>query len=258
MWSYSGAGMAEGALAPLLLGWAYLLGVSRLRARGDIWPRGRVVAAVGGLLALAAALLPPLAGHDEEFPVHVVQHLLLGMLAPLLLVLAAPVTLALRTAPPSVRGRLLRVLHGRAARVATAPVTVLVLDVGGLFALYLTPLYALSADSTALHLAVHAHVVASGVLLSWLLVGVDPGPRRPSTLGRLAVLLVAASAHGILAKLLYEHGLPAGAAGDRGLGAQLLYYGGDATEVLLAAAILAQWYLRTGRVAARAARRSTA
>jgi putative membrane protein len=251
-------GLALGALAPLLLGSAYLLGLARLRARGDAWPTGRVAAAAGGLLALAAALLPPVSGHDEQFPVHVVQHLLLGMLAPLLLTLAAPVTLALRTAGPTARARLLRVLHGRAARLATAPVTVLTLDVGGLGALYLTPLYAVSTRSTAVHLVVHAHVVVSGILLSWLLVGVDPGPRRPSTLGRLGVLLVAASAHGVLAKLLYAHGLPAGAQSNRGLGAQLLYYGGDAIEVLLAVALMAQWYRRTGRVAARVARRSTA
>src|SRR3954469_18231720 len=213
-----------------LAGAAYLVGLARLRARGDGWPRGRSAAAAGGLLVLTVAVLPPVGSHHEDFPVHVVQHLLLGMLAPLLLTLAAPVTLALRAAGPRVRSGLLRLLHGRAARLVSAPGTVLVLDVGGLYAMYLTPLYELSARSTVVHLVVHAHVVASGVLLSWLLVGLDPGPRRPATLGRSAVLVVAASAHAVLAKLLYANGLPAGAVGDRRLGAELLYYGGDVME----------------------------
>ena len=242
-------------MVTFLAGAAYLVGLARLRSRGDVWPRGRAVAAVAGLLVPAVAVLPPVGSHDEDFPVHVVQHLLLGMLAPLLLTLAAPITLALRVAGPAGRSRLRRLLHGRVVRLVSTPPAVLVLDIGGLYALYLTPLYALSTRSTTVHVVVHAHVVLSGVLLSWLLVGVDPGPQRPSTLGRLAVLVLAASAHAILAKLLYAQGLPAGAAGDRALGAELLYYGGDAMEVLLAATLMAQWYRRAGRAAARAARR---
>jgi putative membrane protein len=243
---------------PAVLGLAYRDGVARLRARGDAWPRARVVAAAAGLLAAVAAVVPPVSSHDERFPVHVVQHLLLGMLAPLLLALAAPVTLALRVARPASRARLLRVLHSRPAQLLGAAPTVLVLDVGGLFALYLTPLYALTGRSAAVHLLAHLHVVASGALLSWLVLGVDPGPRRRSTPWRLGVLVLAGTGHGVLAKILYAHGLPAGAQGDRALGAQLLYYGGGLVEVLLAVAVMARWYAASGRAAARAARRPVA
>jgi putative membrane protein len=243
-------------LGPLLAWVAYRCGVARLRARGDAWPRGRVAAAAAGLAAAATALAPPVSTHDELFPVHVLQHLLLGMLAPLLIALAAPVTLALRAASPVPRAALLRLLHGRTARVLAGAPTVLALDVGGLYALYLTPLYALAGRSEPVHLLVHLHVVASGALLSWLVVGVDPGPRRTSTAARLAVLLAAGAGHAVLAKLVYAHGLPAGAAGDRALGAQLLYYGGDLVEVLLAVVVMARWYAATGRAAARAARRA--
>ena len=243
-----------------LLGWlAYRAGVARLRARGDTWPSGRVAAAARRRPhRRSRGARPSLSTHDELFPVHVVRHLLLGMLAPLLLALAAPVTLALRATSPAARARLVRLLHGRAARVLAAAPTVLVLDVGGLYALYLTPLYALTGRSEVAHVLVHLHVVAAGALLSWFLVGVDPGPRRRSMGGRLAVLLVAATCHDVLAKLLYAHDLPSGAAGDRALGAQLLYYGGDLVEVLLAVVVLARWYAATGRAAARAARRPAA
>jgi putative membrane protein len=239
-----------------LLGWlAYRAGVARLRARGDTWPRGRVAAAAAGLTVAAVALVPPLSTYDELFPVHVVQHLLLGMLAPLLLALAAPVTLTLRATGPAVRVRLLGLLHGRATRVLAAAPTVVALDVGGLYALYLTPLYDLTGRSEVAHVLVHLHVLVAGALLSWFVVAVDPAPRRRSVGGRLVVLLVVATGHDVLAKLLYAHGLPSGAAGDRALGAQLLYYGGDLVEVLLAVVVMARWYAATGRGAARAARR---
>ena len=63
---------------------AYAAGVRRLTRRGDRWPARRVLATAIGLLALAVALLPPVATHDDDPHVHVVQHLLLAMLAPLL------------------------------------------------------------------------------------------------------------------------------------------------------------------------------
>jgi hypothetical protein len=71
----------------------------RLRRRGVRWPVTRAAAALAGSLCAAAAVLPPIASHDEVFPVHVAQHLLLGMAAPAFLALSAPVTLALRTLP---------------------------------------------------------------------------------------------------------------------------------------------------------------
>ena len=244
------------ALVASLLGWlAYRAGVARLRTRGDSWPRGRVTAAASGFAVAAAALAPPLSTHDELFPVHVVQHLLLGMVSPLLLALAAPMTLALRATGPAARARLLRLLHGRMARALAAAPTVILLGVGGLYALYLTPLYGLADRSELAHLLLHLHVVSAGALLSWFVVGVDPAPRPRSVGERLAVLLVAATGHAVLAKLLYAHDLPSGAAGDRALGAQLLYYGGDLVEVLLAVVVMARWYAATGRAAARAARR---
>lgn len=86
----------------------YGTSLHRLRRRGIRWPVTRMAAMLAGSLCTAAALLPPIASHDELFPVHVAQHLLLGMAAPAFLALSAPVTLALRTLP---RRILLRLLH---------------------------------------------------------------------------------------------------------------------------------------------------
>ena len=113
----------------------------RLRRRGVHWPVTRVAAMLAGSLCAAAAVLPPIASHDELFPVHVAQHLLLGMAAPAFLALSAPVTLALRTLPCRPRRILLRLLHSFPVAVLAAPATAVVLDLGGLYALYLTGLY---------------------------------------------------------------------------------------------------------------------
>lgn len=236
-------GLAAAALA-------YRAGVRRLDARGDRWPLGRVAATASGLVVLAVALLPPVATADDDPRVHVVQHLLMAMLAPLLLALGAPVTLALRTLHPPARRRLLALLGSRAARVVTAPVAVLALDVGGLYAYYLTGLHDLAERHAALHVVAHAHMIAAGCLLAWVVAGADPVRGRPGVPGRLALLVVAGAAHDVLAKLLYLRGW--------GEAAQLLYYGGEAVDVLLALAVLAPWYARGDRELARERRRATA
>jgi putative membrane protein len=216
-----------------------------------------VACLLAGSACAAAAVLPPVASHDEAFGVHVVQHLLLGMAGPALLALSAPVTLALRTLPRAPRRLLLRVLHSAPAAVLSAPTSALALDLGGLYALYLTGLYHAAEQDSLLHAAVHLHMFLAGCLLSWTLIGIDPVRDRPGTMGRLAVLVAAAASHDTLAKLMYAWDLPAGAGpvAGRHLGAELMYYGGTVVDVALAAIVMAQWYSATGRSLARAARR---
>lgn len=246
-------------LLPLLLAAAaYAAGVLGLHRRGDRWPAARSAAYAAGLACLAAATLPPVATHDEQFTVHVAQHLLLASAAPLVLALSAPITLALRTLRLRPRRTLLAVVHSRAAAVLLHPVVVLILDTSALYAFYLTPVFAAAEQHPLLHAAVHLHMLAAGCLLSWYLVGADPMPRRASVTGRMLVLITGAGAHDILAKLMYAHSLPTagGTPGQIRAGAQLMFYGGDAIEVLLAIALLTVWYTRTGRELARQARRA--
>ncbi|HWH15759.1 MAG TPA: cytochrome c oxidase assembly protein [Miltoncostaeaceae bacterium] len=228
---------------------AYARGVVALRRRGGRWPLHRSVIAAAGLVLLAVALAPPLAAHDGGFRAHVAQHLVLGMFAPALIALGAPVTLALRAtagAPGArpARRRLGRVLRSPVLHVLAHPVTVVLLNVGTLYALYLTPLYAATRHDAGLHALVHGHMFLAGYLLAWVLVAADPVPRRAGTVPRLAVLVAAAAGHAVLAKLMYAHGLagdPGHALADVRAGAQLMYYGGDLAEILLALAVLQTW-----------------
>jgi putative membrane protein len=245
-------------LWPLLpvaaVGILYLAGVVRLHRRGVRWPLARTLAAGAGVAMLAAALLVPRTG----FVAHVAGHLLLAMAAPLLLALAAPVTLALRALPAPGRRRLLGVLRSRPVRLLTRAPVVLALELGGMYAFYLTDLFALAHAHPALMALVDLHMVLAGLLLSVVLVGRDPLPHRPGLVGSLLVLLVAAAGHDVLAKLMYARLLPAhaGSPDEIRLGAQVMYYGGTVVEVALAVVLMAAWYARTGRELARERRRA--
>jgi putative membrane protein len=242
---------------PLLALTAYGWGVARLLRRGNRWPASRTLCAVTGCALAAVSLSSPLL-EAMDFRLHIVQHLLLGMLAPFALALSAPIILALRTLPGRPRTWLLRLAHSRLVRLSTAAPVVLSLDIGGMYAYYLTPLFAAAEATPWLHAAVHTHMFVVGCLLSWYLVGRDPLPGRRSTRSALVVLFIAAGSHDVLAKLMYAHLLPHGEATATQLqdGAQIMYYGGDVVELLLATCLLASWYARAGRALAHQRRRS--
>ena len=213
--------------------------------RDGRWSAPRTVALAAGIVAALLALVGPLAdaGH-HDFRAHMAGHLLLGMLAPLLLVLADPVTLALRALPVRPARRLVRVLRARPIRLLTHPATATVLNVGGLWVLYRTGLYAAAMMSPTLHVLVMAHVVAAGWLFTHAVVGRDPtgGASFPV---RATFLVGGLAAHAVLAKSLYA-AAPAGvdAAAARS-GALLMYYGGDAVDVVLMIVLCARWYAAT-------------
>ena len=237
---------------------AYAAGVRALQRRGRPWKQRRTGAFAAGLLATAVALVSPLASRDELFPVHIVQHMLLGMLGPLLLALSAPVTLALRTLPRHARRRLVKLLHSRAAAVLAHPATATSLFVGGLVGVYFTPLYDETLRHPLLHELVHVHFMAAGCLFAWAFIGTDPVPRRGGLGPRIALLLLALGSHSALAKLLYAGygnlaSVPTGQLHD---GAQLMYYAGDAVDILLLFAFFSRWYAAGGRRLERDRRRA--
>ena len=152
-----------------------------------------------------------LAGPRPAFPLQVARHLLVAMAAPAALSLSAPLTLALRTLRPPARRYLLAVLSSGVAGALTWAPVVLVLEIGGMYLYYLTPLYMLAEHVGWLHPFVHVHMFLAGCLLSWFLIGRDPLPTRPHTRTRLLVLFAAAGCHDLMAKLMYAHLLPRGA-----------------------------------------------
>jgi putative membrane protein len=237
---------------------AYLTAAVAVNRRRGRWPARHVACWIAGLAAVTAALVGPVAtAADHDFTAHMAGHLLLGMAAPLLLVLAAPVTLALRALPAGHARVLSHLLRTGPVRILTHPVVAAALNAGGLWALYTTGLYPASARHPWLHVLVHAHVFAAGYLSTAAFIGLDPTPHRPDRGVRTAALLGFLAAHGILAKYLYAHP-PTGVPAAQGhAGAELMYYGGDVIEVLLAAALLAGWYARGGRQLAHARRRGS-
>jgi putative membrane protein len=247
-------GDGTAALAPLfvlvVLAAGYVVLAARRRGDRHGWSSWRTASFLAGctLLALGSAshLVPDLA---EDFRGHMLQHLLIGMLGPLGLVLAAPITLVLRSVPPR-GGRLIgRVLRSRAAHLIANPVSASALTLGGLAVLYLTPLYAATTGSSVLRNLVHLHFLAAGYLFAWVIAGPDPAPRRPSVPARLVVLGVAIAVHATLAQLMYAGAfihIPVPTDQRRG-GAALMYYGGDIAELLLAFALVATWRRRPER-----------
>ncbi|MGH9190946.1 MAG: cytochrome c oxidase assembly protein, partial [Acidimicrobiales bacterium] len=151
----------------------YVLGVRRLARRARRWSPARGAAMAG---ALAVAIVATQSGigrfEGDRLWVHMVQHALLGMAVPLLVVLSAPLTLALQTARPATRQALRAGLHSRPARALTHPVVAWCLFGSGLVAIYLTPLLDVAARNDPVHLLVHAHVVLTGTLFLAVLVGV--------------------------------------------------------------------------------------
>lgn len=240
----SGWAVLDAAVVLLLVGAAVAYGAGLVRARGrSPWPVGRAVCWYAGLACVGVALVGPLAAAARGgFTAHTAGHVLLGMLAPLLLALGAPVTVALRVLPVRAARRLARTLRTWPVRLLAHPVTAAVLNAGGLWLLYATDLYARMHGSALVHAAVHAHVLAAGYLFTAALVGVDPDAHRASVRVRAAVLVAFVAAHSVLAKWLYAHP-PAGVgADDARQGAQLMYHAGDVVDVALMVLLLAGWY----------------
>ncbi|MET0415840.1 MAG: cytochrome c oxidase assembly protein [Actinoplanes sp.] len=207
---------------------------------GRPWPWWRTAFFLTGCTLLAAGFT--LHAPSGDFRTHMLQHLLIGMFAPLALVLGAPVTLLLRTLPRPAGRAVGRLLRSRYVHLVANPVVALTLNLGGLVLLYFTPLYAATTRDPTLHLLVHVHVLLAGCVFAWVGAGPDPAPRRPSVPARLVVLGVAIAFHSVLSQLMYAGlvDLPVPVAQRQG-GAELMYYGGDIAELLLAAALVATW-----------------
>ncbi|MGZ4649475.1 MAG: cytochrome c oxidase assembly protein [Kineosporiaceae bacterium] len=196
------------ALVVLALGASlYAAGVLALRRRGDRWPVGRTISWAAGLVVFAWATVGGLGLYSHVlFSAHMGAHMLVSMLAPILLVLGAPATLALRSLPgPRVKGErgprqlLLAVLHSRAVRILTHPVVTFVIFVGSLYLLYYSSLYPGLMTNHLGHTAMQLHFLATGLLFFYVIIGVDPAPRRIHPLAAVGLLFAAMALHAFFA-----------------------------------------------------------
>jgi len=181
----------------------YIKGVMVLTKRGDKWPVGRTISFALGIAVIDFATSGGLGLYAHfSFSYHMIAHMLLGMVAPIGLVLGAPITLALRTLPqgrtPSergIRGSLLAALHSRVGVFYTNPIVALLIFDGSLFALYFTDLFASMMQSHIGHLFMTLHFLAAGFLFFSAVIGVDPNPRKIPYLVQIVVLFTAMSIH---------------------------------------------------------------
>lgn len=199
----AGVGLAVVGLGAAL----YLAGLLALRRRGDPWRPGRTAAWFGGLAVIGWATFGGLGLYAHVlFSAHMVSHMMLSMVAPILLVLGAPLTLALRSLPGprapgevSPRSMLVAVLHSRFARFLTFPVVGPLIFVGSLYVLYFTPLFEQLMRGHWGHGFMELHFITAGALYYYVIVGVDPSPRPLPSIARFGVLLVTIPFHAFFA-----------------------------------------------------------
>lgn len=224
----------------------YMAAVIKTNQAYKKWPMHRsVFLCIGAILAVMSVAGPLAELSQTDFRAHMAGHLLLGMLAPLLIALAAPMTLLLRTLPTSQARWLTKFLKSRPIGWIINPITAAILNIGGLWLLYTTSLYSLMHEIMWLHMLVHMHIFLAGYLFTVSLIYIDPIHHRVSYLNRAIVLVLSLAWHSILAKYLYAHppnGVPADEAET---GAMLMYYGGDLVDAAIIFILCWQWYRAT-------------
>jgi putative copper resistance protein D len=180
----------------------YLVAVVRLRRTGVAWPWWRTLAWVAGCVSLFAVTGTWTNGYSMAlFSVHMTQHMVLSLITPLLLLVAAPVTLALRTLPRGKgaagvpRALLLNGLHSRFGRFVAHPLFTVPLFIASLYGVYFTPLFDALMSNPIGHQFMLAHFVVVGLLFFGPIVAADPWPRTLSHPGRMLELFLPVPFH---------------------------------------------------------------
>lgn len=237
----------------------YIAGVVRLRRRGDKWPIYRAVLWVSGLLLLAYLTNGGINVYEQYlFSVHMLGHMALGMMVPLLLVPGAPVSLAARAIARRTDGSrggrewILLAVHSKFGQIIANPYIAAVLFTGSLLVFYYTPLFRWATVDHLGHQWMIIHFVLVGYLFVQSLIGIDPVPRLAYPL-RLLVLLAAMAFHAffglslmtgtglLLADWYGAMGWPTPAIDDQQAGGGIAWSVGEIPTVILAVAVAMQW-----------------
>jgi len=259
--------------AAIVMAVLYLLAVRRLRRRGDAWPMGRTI---GWMCGCAALLFTTSSGLGRYMPamfsMHMVAHMLLSMLVPILLVLGAPMTLALRALPTAGRGEppgprewLLAALHSRVSRFLTNPIVATVVFVAGFYGLYLGGIFDAAVSNHAAHVLMNLHFLVSGYLFYWVVIGIDPTPRQIPQLGKVGMVFASLPLHAFFGVVLMGMQTVLGESfyrslqlswhtdliGDQRLGGGIAWAAGEIPLVLVMIALLIQWRRSDQRTAKR-------
>lgn len=189
--------------AAIVLFVVYMLGVRRLRQRGDAWKMGRTVSWGMGCAALLFTTSSGVGKYmTSMFSVHMGAHMALSMLVPVLFVLGTPITLALRAmrpagknGTPGPREWLLVGLHSNFSKFITHPIVAATLFVGGFYGLYLGGIFNSIVSMHTGHVLMNVHFLLSGYLFYWIVLGLDPAPRKLEPVTRLGIVMATLPLH---------------------------------------------------------------
>jgi putative copper resistance protein D len=232
----------------------YLWLVRRLGAKGRRWPGARTASWLVGEFFLALGLLSGIAAHDEMFTIHTVQHILIGMVAPLFFALSAPMTLLLQASSRRVQTGLLKILHSAVFKVFAHPITAWALYGTALFALYFTSLYAITLENDTVHNFVHVGLILAGCMFWWPVVGLDPMPFRLNYAAKMAYLFLAMPFHTILGLALQSQTTPIAPGTSLAAlhaGGGLMWVSGEAVGLIGVVVVFVQWLRADERQAKR-------
>ena len=216
-----------------------------------------------GLFLMFIALqspLDPLSDHLLSF--HQLQHFVLRMLAPMFVLLGAPLTPMLRGLPPWALQRIVRPAARnyyvrRVYRLLTNPIFTIGLFLGSLYLWQFPGAFNLALRSDAIHAIMHLTMSGSGFLFWWVII--DPKPHRSRLHYGLRVLYlglivlpntVLGAAITFSGDLLYtgyaEVTQPFGIslATDQQLGGLMLWVPGDMMSIVAAGIVMIMWYQR--------------
>ena len=236
-------------LVGVVLGALYVTGVRRVDRR---WPATRTACFLGGCLALAISALAP----STSFTGHMVEHVLIGMVAPVGLALGAPMTLALQAAAPSSTRRLRRGLRSHLVRVLTHPLTAWTVFGVTLVVIVFSSVLQWSVRNDGVHALVHVHVLVTGTVFASTMLAVDPVPHPLPHGARLFAVLLAVPFHAIVGLALATPSHPLfptiyPSLSDQRSAAAVLWASGELFTLAMAGIVARQWWLADQRVAAR-------
>lgn len=180
----------------------YLAGVWRLHQRGDKWPIGRTIAWVAGQFMLFYTTNGALNAYEQYlFSQHMLGHMMLTMMIPLVLVLGAPITLLLRATHKRTDGSwgarewVLWAIHTPYSKFITHPVVAAVIFAGSLWVFYFTSMFRWATQEHLGHQWMIIHFLISGYLFCLSMIGIDPVPYRFPYPLRIATLFATMAAH---------------------------------------------------------------
>lgn len=191
----------------------YLWAVRVLSERGDRWPVGRVISWIAGWVVVVFATSSGLGKYSApDFGTHMIVHMSLNMLAPILLVMGGVITLLLRATrsdsnhPAGIHDWLTWVLHWKVLRLIYNPLIIFALFVSSYYGLYFSGIFEEAMRFHWAHQFMNVHFLIIGYLFYSLVIGVDRPPRPLPHIGKLGFVLAAMPFHAFFGVILMTAG----------------------------------------------------